>query len=300
MRRARRSGMCACLASILALNLASLAWHPGFAAEMPRPEDGLVAGGVYANAYFDLSYPLPAGWTEDVAGPPPSVTGYYVLASLVPAGERNGTVLIAAQDLFFVGAMRDDATAAADEFAAAMARIAGMRIDRPPSKVALAGRNFGRVDFSGVGLYRSTLLTVSRCHLLSINLTAKSPAALAALVASLDRLNDAHADAPASPHPLCVANHATSDNVRTRVDPPPSSPAFTPIPVRIVIGDDGGVKHVHVIRASPEQRTGIEAALGRWKFRPYAIDGRATEIETGLLIEFRADGAVVYSAGGGR
>src|SRR5689334_10113555 len=132
MRRTLRLGMRACLVSILASVAAALAWHPGSAAEMPRPEDGEVAEGVYANNYFDLSYPLPVGWTQDVAGPAPSAGGYYVLASLVPAGELAGTVLISAQDQFFADAKPEDAATAARAFAAAMSKVADMRIDQPP------------------------------------------------------------------------------------------------------------------------------------------------------------------------
>ena len=290
MRRAYRLGMLACLVS--------LAWHPGSAAEMPRPEDGVVADGVYANDYFDLAYPLPAGWTEDVAGPPPSANGYYVLASLVPAGPPTGTILIGAQDLFFAAAPSDGPAALARAFAASMSRIAGMQVDRP-TEVALAGRGFSRVDFSGVGLYRSTFFTASRCHLVSFNLTANSPEKLAALVLTLDRLGTARAGAAQPPDPPCRKGHARAENVLSRVDPPPSGPAFTPIPVRIVVGRDGGVRHVHVIRASREQRSGIEAALGQWRLKPYVIDGRAAAVETGLVIEFRANGAVAYSSGDG-
>jgi len=289
MRGAVRSGMLACLVS--------LAWHHGSMAEMSRPEDGVVADGVYANPYFDLSYPLPAGWTQDVAGPAPSVGGYYVLASLVPAGEPTGTILIAAQDLFFVEPTRGDMAAAAREFTAQISKIAGMQVDRPPVEVTIAARSFSRVDFSGVGLYRSTFFTQSRCHHVMFNLTANSPERLAALVATLDRLGAARASAAESPDPPCRRGQATREHLLSKVDPAPSGPTFTPIPVRIVVGQDGGVKHVHVIRASGEQRRGIEAALGQWKFRPPAIDGRATEVETGLLIEFRAEGAVAYLAG---
>jgi hypothetical protein len=63
-----------------------------------------------------------------------------------------------------------------------------------------------------------------------------------------------------------------------------------------MIGADGAVKHVHVIRATVEQRGSIERALGQWKFRPHEMDGRAAEIETGLLIEFTS-GGVTYLAG---
>jgi hypothetical protein len=233
------------------------------AAELPRPEDGLVAGGVYANKYFDLSYPLPAGWTADVAGPAPSAGGYYALASLVPAGEPTGTILIAAQDLFFAPAAPDDAGAAAREFASVMSRIPGMTIDRPASDVALAGRAFTRVDFSGVGLYRSTLFTQSRCHVLMFNLTANSAERLAALLPTLERIGAARAGTPAPPDPPCLRGHAVTANLVSKVDPPSQGPAFTPIPVRIVVDRDGDVRHVHVIRATREQRQGIESALAQ-------------------------------------
>jgi hypothetical protein len=161
----------------------------------------------------------------------------------------------------------------------------------------LAGRSFSRVDFSGVGLHRSTFFTQARCHLVMFNLTANSPERLAALVPTLDRIGAARAGDAEPPDPPCRRGHATIGNLLSKVDPAPSGPTFTPIPVRIVVGHDGGVKHVHVIRATSKQRHGIEAALGQWRFKPPAIDGRASEIETGLLIEFRAGGAVAYLTG---
>jgi hypothetical protein len=49
---------------------------------------------------------------------------------------------------------------------------------------------------------------------------------------------------------------------------------------------EGAVKHVHVIRATDEQRKSIEGALRQWKFKPYRLDGRAVEIETGVVFRF--------------
>jgi hypothetical protein len=279
--------------------LVLLAWHHGSVAGMPRPEDGVVADGAYANAYFDLSYPLPAGWTQDLTGPAPSIRGYYVLASFVPAGEPTGTILIAAQDLFFAAATPGDAAAAARAFAASIALVTGMTIDRPPTQVALAGRTFSRVDFSGVGLFRSTFFAHSRCHLVSFNLTANSAERLAALALTLERLGGARAGAVETLDPPCLQDHVAAENLLSKVDPAPIAPTFTPIPVRIVVGADGVVRDVHVIRAAVEQRRGIEGALAQWRFKPRQIDGRATEIETGLLIEFRPDG-VAYPDGAKR
>jgi hypothetical protein len=282
------------------------AWHRGAALEakalemsrhmsrhMSRPGDGAVADGAYTNKYFHLSYPVPSGWTEATPGPRPSHDGYYVLATLTPAGEFNGTILIAAQDAFFAAATLDDLTEAAREFAASIAKVDGMTVERPPSEVVLAGRAFRRVDFNGVGLFRSTFLTLSRCHLVSFHLTANSPDVLAGLVRSLNELGDAGDRAAGPPDPACVRNHATAENIVTKVDPAASAPTFTPIPVRMVIGADGAVKHVNVIRATAAQRDSIESALGQWKFKPHDRD--AADIETGLLIEF-TPGGVSYPA----
>jgi outer membrane biosynthesis protein TonB len=59
--------------------------------------------------------------------------------------------------------------------------------------------------------------------------------------------------------------------------------------VRIIIGADGSVKHVHVIRASTDQRRNIEEALYRWKLKPYEVGGRPSPIETGLVFKFTGD-----------
>jgi hypothetical protein len=47
------------------------------------------------------------------------------------------------------------------------------------------------------------------------------------------------------------------------------------------------VKQVHVIRATAAQRRNIEEALHQWKFKPYLRQGRAVDIETGVLIKFK-------------
>jgi hypothetical protein len=240
---------------------------------------------------------LPPGWTEGIAGPGPSQSGYYVLSTFVPAGEFTGTILIVAQDMFFAAKPSVDAMAMADAFSRAMAEVAGMTIDRPPSEVQIAGRRFARVDFSGVGLFRSTLITQIRCHLVSFNLTAKSRALLADLVLSLDRLGYAGDNSAERDAPICIGNYAEPEHLLVKVDPAAVAPALIPIPIRIIIGSDGTVEHVHVIRATSAQRNSVESALGQWKFKPPQIEGRTTEIETGLLIEFTSAGGVRYSTG---
>ncbi len=291
MRRLLPVAVCVCLAS-------AMVWRSS-AATMPlaNPDDVAVADGVFKSEYFNLSYPLPPGWIAGPAGPSPSMSGYYVLGNFFPAGELTGTILIAAQDSFFAAKPSGDVMAMTNAFDRAMAKVDGMKIDRLPSAVQIAGRRFGRVDFSGVGLFRSTLTTKIRCHFVSFNLTARSPALLSTLALSLNRLGPADDEETARVDPVCIAGYADAEHLLRKVDPAAVVPTFVPIPVRIIVGGDGSVEHVDVIRATSGQRDSIERALEQWKLKPYEIDGRSTEIETGLVIKFTPTGAVHYLPG---
>jgi hypothetical protein len=207
--------------------------------------------------------------------------------------------MVAAQDMFFAAKPFDDLMAMTGEFSRSISQVDGMTIDRPPSELRIAGRTFSRVDFSGVGLFRSTLTTKIRCHFVSFNLTAKSPELLTALLRSLDNLGPASDKDADRIDPTCIGNYADADHLLSKVDPAAVAPSLIPIPVRVVVGSDGIVKHVHVIRATSGQRDSIERALALWKLKPHEIDGRTSEIETGLLIKFTPAGGVNYSTGNG-
>jgi hypothetical protein len=249
------------------------------------PQDGSVADGVYRNTYFDLSYPLPAGWTEGVAGPDPSATGYYVLQTLVPKGELSATILIAAQDMFFAGEEPASLAVMTDALRHAMSQVDGMSIDAEPTALEVAGRAMHRIDFSGAGLHRSLVATEIRCHLVTFTLTARDPEALASLRLSLNRLATAAQGRASASAPPCIRDYVVTDNLVERVEPDVSGATFDSIPVRLVIGADGAVKHVHVIRALPSRRKALETALRQWRFKPPRIDGRPTDIETSLLFK---------------
>jgi hypothetical protein len=273
-----------------------LAWRYGAAilpfgavtSQMPNPEDGRVTNGTYTSGYFGLSYPLPQGWTEGLAGPDPSHSGYYVLSTFSSKSELTGKLLIAAQDMFFAATPRGDAVA--NEFRQAISQVEGMTIDREPVEVRIADRRLQRVDFSGVGLHRAMFVAEIRCHLVSFNLTARDPELLASLALSLNDLSFAGGRDAAASVPLCVKNYAVADNLLSKVEPAIVGPIVTPIPVRIIVGADGLVRHVHVIRATAEQRKSIETALRLWKFRPYQVEGRPVDVETGLVFQLKAAG----------
>jgi TonB family protein len=265
----------------------------GAAASMPIPEDGTVTKGRYINEYFGLSYAVPDGLTQGLAGPEPSETGYYALTSFVPDGEFGGNILISAQDMFFEPNPHSDVAAEAHDFRDAMAHVDGMNIDQEPSEINIAGHVMRRVEFSGVGLYRATLVTEIRCHVLSFNLTARSPELLSSLALSLNTNlhnlpSEAGTDAAPSV-PLCVKDYAVPENLLQRVEPVAVGAKFTSIPVRIVIDRSGSVDNVHVIHASDEQRRSIEDALRQWKFKPPRVDGKPVEIETGLMFRFASE-----------
>jgi hypothetical protein len=268
---------------------------PKVATAPPDPDDGKIVDGVYVNRYFGLSYPLPPGWTEGVPGPDPSHSGYYVLGTLVPGDGERAMILLTAYDTFFAAAPFRGPPAMAGEISRTMAAIEGITIDVPPSDEMIAGRPFSRVDYSGFGLYRSAFITPIRCHLVSLNITTATPELRAALVRSLDRLG--RIDQAGDADPVCRANQAQPELVVARVDPPASAPYAPPIPIRLIIDTAGGVRHVHVIRATAPQRTAIETALGQWRFRPLSLDEGAMALETGMLIQFMPGGAVNYLLG---
>jgi hypothetical protein len=260
--------------------------HGTVMSQMPFPEDGKVTGGIYVNDYFDLSYPLPEGWSEGVPGPDPSDSGYYVLGELSPQMEPSATILIAAQDMFFTSKPHANVAGLVDDLREAMSGIDGMMIDREPTEVRVGARLFHRMDFSGVGLYRATFSTGIRCHAVSLNLTARDPGLLANLASSVEKLSSIGKRHSGPPVPYCIENYAVPENLLQRVEPVSVGPKFTSIPVRIIIGTAGRVKHIHVIRATAEQRKSIEDALRQWKFKPYGLNGRTVEIETGLVFRF--------------
>ena len=250
-----------------------------------NPDDAKIVDGSYTNQYFGLTYPLPQGWTAGEPGPDPSQSGYYVLATLIPASGRNAAILIAAQDMFFATNEPGDVADSARDFRQAMSNIKGMTVDPDLKKLMVADHPLYRVDYSGVGLFRATIRTQSRCHILSFNLTARDAELRKRLAHSFEKVSFATRSAAGSPPP-CVRGYAEGDNIVHKVAPLPIGPLFVPIPVRIIVGADGGVKHVHVIHATDDQRRSIDEAVYQWKFRPYKVNGRPSPVETGLVFKF--------------
>ena len=249
----------------------------------PLPEGGAVRERAYQNEYFGLTYPLPADWTENVAGPPPSDDGGYVLSTLIPSekisGAAKGSVLISAQDLFF---KRNPASSAKEVVAFVHDHLPrSQSVERAPAEVKIGGRTFTRFDYGApiAGLHWSLLATDIRCHAVEFVFMAREAKTLDALVAGLAKVKWPADDGA----PACAAGYATPANVVTRVEPLFPLRRFNRVPVRLVIDREGRVKHVHVISAFPDQSAAILQALPQWRFKPYVVDGEPREIETGIV-----------------
>lgn len=246
----------------------------------PVPEQGSVATGRYRNAYFGLSYPIPAGWTEQPAGPPPSDGGAYVLTQFAlydPDQRLRAHVLITAQDLFFSLVPVADAK----ELVATARRglETHYEVERGPDEVTIAGRRFHRLGYRAPrsGLQWRVLSTDTRCHALTFTLTGTDAAVLDAAERAMSAISLAR-DAPA-----CVNDYARDENVIERTDPQLATHRFNTIPVRLIVDARGHVKHVHLLSAFPEQSQAIIAALRTWRFKPYRVGGKAVAVETGMV-----------------
>jgi hypothetical protein len=268
------------------------AWSSASDSVTPVPEGGRVTNNVYRNEYFGVVYPLPPDWAEKYSGPPPSDSGYYVLAQIQSAdtfrGTSRGSILIAAQDLFFTltptSNAREHINYTKDHLSA------DYRVEQPPTEIRLANHSFAALDyFSPIAeMHWHVLTTQIRCHVVEFVFTSRDRDLIESLVQNANTMKlprEAGLDSGTGGDdvPVCIKDYATGENVIAREDPVLSERTFNPLPVRIVIDKEGKVKHVHFLSAFPSQAKSITDALLQWRFKPYLRDGQPMEVETGLM-----------------
>ncbi len=258
----------------------------------PVPEGGDVTGNVFRDPYFGITYTLPKDWTEKYKGPPPSDSGRYVLAQIMPAdtfkGPDRGSILITAEDMFFtplpaanslelVNYEKDDLSA-------------DYKVELPPAQTKIAGRSFTFFAYwSPVAeLHWYVLATQMRCHTVELVLTSRDTKLLENLMLDMNKMELPSEAGPTAGTgggavPVCIKDYASGENVIARMDPVFTEHRFNSIPVRIIIDKEGKVKHVHFLSAFPDQAKAITDALKQWKFRPYLRDRQPVEVETGLM-----------------
>jgi len=268
------------------------AWSSASDSVTPLPEGGTVTSREYNSPYFHLSYPISSGWIQQYAGPPPSESGYYVLAQIQsPDAQKSasrGTVLIAAQDMFFTPSPAKNALELVSYTGSHLR--ADYVVERQPTEVRIAGHSFVRLDYVSpvARLHWAVLATQIRCHTVQFTFTSTDPELTEHLVKEMSAMKlppeaGLASGAGGGNAPLCVKDFASGGNVLNRVDPIFTDRRYNPIPVRVVIGANGSVKHIHFISSFPEQAKTIATALRQWRFKPYVINGKAVEVETGIL-----------------
>jgi len=278
------------------------AWSSASDTVTPLPEGGKVSAETYDNPYFGLTLPVPPGWIQKYEGPPPSDSGYYVLAQLRPADptpgqnagrsrdKARGTFLIAAQDVFFT---TTHATGPLELINYTRDHLqADYRVERPPTTVTVAGRDFIRFGYVSpvAGLHWTFFATQIRCHVVEFIFTSADTQLLENLARNLGGLkSQPEIDAG---EPVCIKEYASAENILERVDPVFSERKYNQVPVRVIIDREGKVKHIHFLSAFPTQSQAISAALSQWRFKPYLRNGQPVEVETGMLFGHVPRGAL--------
>ncbi|HUE55883.1 MAG TPA: hypothetical protein VMO76_08635 [Candidatus Udaeobacter sp.] len=269
------------------------AWSSASDSVTPLPEGGRVANNnVYSNPYLGLTYALSPDWTQKYTGPPPSDNGYYVLAQIRPAdtfkGTSRGTLLIAAQDLFFTLTPAGNALELINYTKDNL--IAEYKVEQPPMLVRIANRSFVRFDYGSpvAELHWHVLATQIRCHMVQFVFTSRDTKLMESLIQEMNKMSLPDEAGPISGRgggdvPVCIKDYAGGENVMERVDPVFAERRFNPVPVRIIIDKEGKVKHIHFLSAFPDQAKVIANALFQWRFRPYLRDGKPVEVETGIM-----------------
>jgi TonB family protein len=97
---------------------------------------------------------------------------------------------------------------------------------------------------------------------------------------------------PAPPDRAAVSEDAMKGLLLAHVDPAYPQDAkdgqiFGPVELRATIGRDGRVRRLQVVTTpSPTLGMSAIAAVRKWSFRPYKVDGVATEVETTITVDF--------------
>ena len=268
------------------------AWSSASDSVTPLPEGGNVTNDVFRNQYFEISYPFPANWAEKYKGPPPSDSGRYVLTQVTPTAAfkspDRATVLITAQDLFFTPLPAKNAVELVNYSKDHLQ--ADYKVEMPLTPTKIADRSFSFYAYwSPVAeLHWYVLATEIRCHAVEIALTSRDTKLLESLTLDLNKMKLPTEANPTGGRggdgvPVCIKDYARDENLVTRVDPIFTEHRFNPVPVRIIVDKEGKVKHIHFLSAFPDQAKIVTDSLKQWKFKPYRQEGRAVEVETGIL-----------------
>jgi hypothetical protein len=266
------------------------AWSSASDSVTPLPEDGNVVNNVFNDKYFRIDWALPPDWTQRYTGPPPSDSGRYVLAQIVPADTfkrpARGNILITAEDMFFTPI---PAASAKELINYSKDNLqADYKVERSPTQTMIGHRSFTFFAYwSPVAqLHWYVLATEIRCHTVQLVLSSRDTSLLDDLMQDLNKMNLPAEDSLTGGDAVCIKDYAQDDNMIARVEPVLTERRYNAIPVRIIIDKEGRIKHIHFLSAFPDQARAITDALQQWKFRPFLRSGQPVEVETGIMFGY--------------
>jgi Gram-negative bacterial TonB protein C-terminal len=268
------------------------AWSSASDSVTPVPEGGNVINNVFRDQYFGMTYAFPRDWEEKYKGPPPSDSGRYVLAQIRPAdtfkGPARGSILISADDMFFTTLPAANALELVNYSKEKLS--ADYKLEMSPTPTKIGGRPFTFFAYWSpiAEMHWYVLATEIRCHAVQVVLTSRDTKLLESLMLDLNKME---LPAEANPTggtgggdvPVCIKDYGSGESVIARTDPVFTEHRFNAVPVRIIIGKDGKVKHIHFLSAFPDQTKAITDAFKQWKFKPYLRDRQPVEVETGIM-----------------
>ena len=269
------------------------AWSSASDSTTPLPEGVAMTNNVFTDRYFGITYPLPPDWVQKWTPPPPSDTGSYVLAQIsrpdTYKGEARGSIQFSAQDMFFTPVLAANAQQLVNYTQNHLPEY--YQVELKPSQTTIGGRPFTFFAYWSpeAELHWYVLATQIRCHTVEIVLMNHDPKMLEELVRDMNNKMKLPPEASSTGGtgggsvPVCIKDYASGENVLERVDVTLTQRRYDAIPVRIVIDKAGKVKHIHFLRAYPEQEKAIGDALKQWRFRPYERNGQRLEVETGIM-----------------
>ena len=98
-------------------------------------------------------------------------------------------------------------------------------------------------------------------------------------------------DPSPSSGPLRVSSAALESRLIRRIEPHYPDVARRnglsgSVTLRVLIATDGSVRQVRVLEGPSVLGSAAREAVSQWRYRPYLVDGRPTEVETEMIIKF--------------
>lgn len=98
--------------------------------------------------------------------------------------------------------------------------------------------------------------------------------------------------APAADKPIVISDQEVRGAARFHVEPeyPPTARQFRvsgEVIAELTVGVDGKVENISIMKGNPLLNAAVLAALRKWTFTPFSVDGRPTRVKSTLTFQFK-------------